>query len=649
MKNNPQPTSPQATSEDYILRQEMEKRKILESCANICALEWNLDRNEFWWSDHLYSMLNLDPNSVQPSLHSLIGFLHPADQRKAQEEFERLSQNGGHFRLHSHALTKNGRAIPVILMAKIDENANRMIGYLQDVSNDYQERASLRDTLAKYRGVMSGAGDAIILLSHDGKLIEGNAKAAELLETSSDKIADLEIDDIHNPDDLDALMGYYQGFLWGQDQSIRSAVKGQKGRITPVEISGRPVNIGSRQVLVVIMRDVTAQQQAQQALVRSEKRYRILVDEAREGILLLDSDDQIMAANPKMCESTGLKRTNLLQCNFTDITDFDMEVSPTELLLQDDTRASIHMEGHLLNKQGDLLPTGFNVARYKEQGDVHFIVTAYDLTTVRSGEEDRLTLQKQLFQAQKQELLGQVAGSLAHDFNNLLSPILLVSEMLSEETADEPFLHENLNNINQAAQRARRLVHRILTYTRPEESEPSRIDLKAEIQETITLLRSSVPPSIAIKDRCQEEPFSCFADPDQIHQVIMNIGMNAAQSIGANKGTITIDMSKIHIDEESPLISEFEIPEGDYATICIADTGPGIPQDILNEIFDPFFTTKSQTDGSGLGLSVVMQIVKNHGGAVDARSREFCTNLAAGETATPCGACLCVYLPLLKE
>ncbi|WP_135078212.1 PAS domain-containing sensor histidine kinase [Terasakiella sp. SH-1] len=630
MKTTDTHTPEDKTYDTSMVSREIELRNQIEECAGIGGLEWNIETGDFWWSDHVNQILQIKGHPPLPSLQSLIGFIHPSDQLKVQTLFERVAQEGGRFRLHTHALARNGKEIPILLMVKQVAETSKLIGYIQDISEDFSERASLLETLAKYRGVMSGAGDAIILLSHEGNIIEGNKKAAELLEVSESDLPNLSVDDIHLEEDLDTMMGHYQAFLWGQNETAQSTIVGKSGRLTSVEISGRSVDISSQQMLVVILHDITAQQKAQ----RSEQRYRSLVDEAMEGILLLDEHGKILAANPKLCESTGIKRSALLESNFLEITDFDMEVSPIDLLQASGTRPSIHMEGNLKTIEGKLLPTGFNVARYQEQGQVQFIVTAYDLTAVRSGEEDRLELQKQLFRAQKQELLGQLAGSLAHDFNNLLSPILLVSEMLMEE-AEDAFYEKNLSNINQAAQRARRLVRRILTYTRPEESEPTEIDFVDEFDETMALLRSSIPQTITIIENRNVESLTCFADPDQVHQIIMNIGTNAAQAIGENSGTITFDLDKIHIDENSYLISRFELPEGDYLRLNVSDTGPGIPANIIKEIFDPFFTTKTQTDGSGLGLSVVQQLVEIHGGTVEASSPP------------EGGAKISVYLPLL--
>lgn len=613
---------------------ESERLRRLETCAKLGMIEWNMETGHLWCSNMLCEIFNLK-DSPPHTLQSLIGFFHPYDQPEIQKSFEKLTAENQDFQIISKIIATNGCETPILFKANYNENLPGVSGYIQDISTDYQERTSLLDTLAKYRGVMESAGDAIILISKKGAILEGNPKACDLLEISESDIANLSVDDIHRLEDLDTMMGHYQGMIWGQVQQVETTIIGQNGKETIVEITGRPVEIESQQMIVVIMHDVTIQHQAQNALKRSEQRYRSLVDEAREGIILLDKNSKILAVNPKVCESLKIKSRNLLGKDFLEIADFDLDLSPIDLLAKTSNRQSIHMEGYLIAKDNSLHPTGFNVARYSEQGETRYSVTAYDLSEVRAGEEDRLQLQKQLFQAQKQELMGQLAGSLAHDFNNLLSPILLVSEALIEDAEEDPFLKKNLGNINQAAQRARRLVAKILEYTRPEDSSPRRLNLKSEISDTLELLRSSVPHSIIIHEKFSHDVYDCHADPDQIHQIIMNAGTNAAQAIGEENGQIDFIIEQITITENCALMKTHEIPEGLYAKIMIKDDGPGFNEENLDQVFDPFFTTKTQTDGSGLGLSVIKRIITNHGGCVDAKNNENG------------GACLSLYLPLI--
>ncbi|NVK18269.1 MAG: PAS domain S-box protein [Methylocystaceae bacterium] len=636
MKNNEKKSERSEPQQMQMHSPEAERLRRLETCANLGMIEWNIENGTFWCSEQICPILDIK-DTTPDNFQSFIGFFHPTDQINVQKAFEQITQDRAPFQITSKIITTSGSETPILLKGTHNESLPGIIGYIQDISSDFQERESLLGTLAKYRGVMDSAGDAIILISQKGTILEGNPKACELLEVSETEISNLSVDDIHKAESLEVMMGHYQGMIWGQTERVESTILGQKGKETIVEITGRPVTIASHEMIVVIYHDVTLQYQAQNALKRSEQRYRSLVDEAREGILLLNENGKILAANPKVCESLKIKRRNLLNHNFLEIADFDLDLSPIEILTKSSKRQSIHMEGHLITKHNEMLPTGFNVARYIEQGKVRYSVTAYDLSEVRAGEEDRLQLQKQLFQSQKQELMGQLAGSLAHDFNNLLSPILLVSETLMEDTEEDPFLKKNLGNINQAAQRARRLVARILEYTRPEDSSPKLLNLKSEISETLSLLRASVPQSIQITDSFSHESYRCFADPDQIHQVIMNVGTNAAQAIGEETGHIHFLIEKIDITEKCPLMKIHEIPEGNYAKISIFDDGPGFDEKHLNEIFEPFFTTKTQTDGTGLGLSVVKRIISNHGGCVEAYNQNNG------------GACLCLYLPLIGE
>lgn len=630
MTQTPKPADRQTST---MLKRESLLRDQLEVSACIAGFEWFPKDNRFWFSDNIRLVLHEDVDCSSPSLHRFINFFHPHEQTHIQSLLEDLSITLIPVRKECTLLNSGGESHPVIFKAQYDPVQEKIYGFVQDYSFEREKNAELIDTASKYRAVMAGAGDAIVLMSMTGRLMEGNQKAANLLETDQNDISKLSVDDIHPVEDIEKLMGFYQGVLWSQSERLESTLISNKGTRTPVVISGRPVEIDDEKVLIIIFHDISLQIKVQRALMESEQRYRSLVDEALDGIMMLDAQGRILAANPKLCDMTGYKNRHLLKLGFAQISKFEDDINPLTILLSKALKPTMHMEGLLISYQKQEIPTGFNISKVTIEGETKFIVTAYDLSDVRKAEADRLKLQKQLFQAQKQELLGQLAGSLAHDFNNLLSPILLISEMLADETRENAFLNSNLNNIKLAAERARRLVGRILDYTRPELSRPSQIDLPYEIHETLILLRSSVPQTIKIDFQSPEGSMKCFADPDQIHQVMMNIGMNAAQAVQDKSGTITIKLDLFEMTCDHPFLSRFEAPEGTYAHLFISDDGPGInPQD-LEKIFDPFFTTKAQTDGSGIGLSVVRQIVDLHNG--------FCF----AENLDPEGFGIHIYLP----
>jgi len=620
-----------------IVQKEIEHRHQLEKIARIGSIEWLLETNEFWWSEQFQEILNLSGTPVEPSVQNLISFIHPDEQKRVQDALESITHKGGSFRLYTQGLSAKGVQIPFLFYAEYNAKEQKIIGYIQDISENYTERKSLEDTLAKYRGVMSGAGDAIILMSLSQGIIEGNEKAAKLLEIDKDKISQLDIEDIHHNHDYDNLMAHYQGVLWGQDHLLESTIISQNGRETPVEISGRSINIGSEQYLIVILRDLTRQQKSQNALRQSEKRYRSLVDGAREGIMLLNATGEIISVNPKICEETNMGKLELLNLNFKSITLFDTHSNPIDTLNSSMTKTSLHVEGYLKSRNMESAPTAFNISKYEDNDGIKYIVTAYNLSVVRDAEAQRSELQKKLFQSQKLETLGQLAGSFAHDFNNLLSPILLVSDVLMDHSKEDDFIFRNLNIVNQAATKARRLIARILDYARPEDYRPVKIDLSHELDDMLELFTSSISDTITIQKNIPNQNFECFADPDQIHRMLMNIAMNAAHSIDNNSGEITFTLDHTYITDPSKISTNFDIAKGHYARLCISDTGVGIPDKILPNIFDPFFTSKPQTDGSGLGLSVVMQAIQNHSGAISVKKND------------PKGTVMTLYLPLIER
>lgn len=607
--------------------------RVLEKNANIAVIEWHRNSGDFWWSENFHKVLQLKGDALRPSLAGFLSFIHPNDQEKIQGLLEHLLEHKNNIRILTHILTESGEEIPILFYMEYVEDGDMFLGYVQDRRQDLDEQADLVDTLFKYRAVMAGAGEAILLVNQFGMILEGNQRASEMLEIRENELANMDIAKLHPPSELQKMMGHYQNMLWGETKYEETEIIGKQGKITPVQISGRATNIEHQQVLVLVLHDITLQKMAQEELEVSEKKYRSLVDEAREAIILLDGNGHILSVNPRLSELTKISREELLKRSFDDITDFDMDISPIHIMQSTTMRDAMHTEGYLKGSNGSLLPTGFNVAKFDQEGESRFIVTAYDLAPVRQGEEERMALQRQLFQSQKQEIMGQLAGSLAHDFNNLLSPILLISEVLAEESKDE-FFKGNLHKITTAAYQARRLVARILDYARPRESEFQVIDLKHEVAEIVELFKASIPHTIQIKLDLPEVSYRTHADPDQIHQLIMNLGTNAAQAIGDQHGTISFQLEDLMIEESNPLINRFEIPEGHYVRLLCQDSGPGFPEGQLDEIFEPFFTTKAQTDGSGLGLTIVSRIMDIHDGCLEAYNTEY-------------GACIELYFPLI--
>ncbi|MFN2302957.1 MAG: ATP-binding protein, partial [Anaerolineales bacterium] len=212
-------------------------------------------------------------------------------------------------------------------------------------------------------------------------------------------------------------------------------------------------------------------------------------------------------------------------------------------------------------------------------------------------------------------------GGIAHDFNNILMPLLIHTEMtLDALPEDSPWIF-SLEEVLKAGNRAKDLVKQILAFSRQSDEQKTHMKIKLVVEDCLKLLRSSLPSTIQIRlnTETQEGADTVYADPTQVHQVLMNLCTNAYHAMRKDGGTLEVSLVNINIDSNS----ETSLPDlnpGIYHRLSVRDTGCGMEKEIMDRIFDPYFTTKGKGEGTGLGLSVVHGIVKNHEGEITVES-----------------------------
>ncbi len=248
----------------------------------------------------------------------------------------------------------------------------------------------------------------------------------------------------------------------------------------------------------------------------------------------------------------------------------------------------------------------------------------------------RKNLEQQLLQAQKMEAIGTLAGGIAHDFNNILTAILGYTDLAKFKVASGSQLEQYINQIQTACSRAGALVEQILSFSRQTKCEKRFINIQPVIREALKLLRASLPTTIEISQDIQTESGTIYADPVQIHQVLMNLCTNAKHAIGDNEGTLKIILAKVNLDGDSSLLTH-DMNPGPYFKLSVTDTGHGMSPEVMRRIFEPYFTTKDSGVGTGLGLAVVHGIIKSHGGTIKVESEE-------GK-----GSTFNIYLPLIER
>jgi len=244
-----------------------------------------------------------------------------------------------------------------------------------------------------------------------------------------------------------------------------------------------------------------------------------------------------------------------------------------------------------------------------------------DLTLRHESEVARRQLEVQLFHAQKMETLGTLSGGIAHDFNNLLTGIIGYHELAAESVDPDHPARACLEEARKASLRARELVEQILTFGRQSSGASlEATDITLVVEEARRFLRATLPSNVTIVTDIPESLPQVRADTTQIHQVLLNLGSNAAHAMRPQGGTLTITLQKVDLNAAGSKALG-GLPPGAYVRLSVGDTGHGMDEATIHRIFEPFFTTKSTREGSGLGLAVVHGIVRSHRGAINVESK----------------------------
>jgi PAS domain S-box-containing protein len=243
-----------------------------------------------------------------------------------------------------------------------------------------------------------------------------------------------------------------------------------------------------------------------------------------------------------------------------------------------------------------------------------------DLTERKQAEEEKKALQQQLLQAQKIEAIGTLAGGIAHDFNNILGAIIGYTEMAKEHCPAGSKIGYNLDRVLEAGGRAINLVKQILAFSRKANANNC-IPMKPKhlIKEAIKLLRPALPSTITITLDLDTATQSICSDPNQFHQIVMNLCTNAFHAMEQTGGVLGISLKDCELEPQD-LLHHPIVKAGRFVVLSIADSGPGIAPEIQDKIFDPYFTTKEVGKGTGLGLSIVHGIATTSGGFVTCES-----------------------------
>lgn len=359
------------------------------------------------------------------------------------------------------------------------------------------------------------------------------------------------------------------------------------------------------------------------ALKDREAHLRALVESSSDAILTLDKQKFMVDCNPAFVRLLGHTKNEIEGKSLKLILPVDANRKRFENAVFNliEKEGAWRDEWEFTRKDGSIIHMETTISeKILPDGRVEgYVAIMRDITKRKLAEKEKSALESQLQNVQKMEAIGALAGGIAHDFNNILSSIIGYTELSRRALPEESPINEDLYEVLDAADKAKALVRQILTYSRQSDQERRPVSLNTIIKGAVRLLWSSLPSSIEINVKIDADPDTVLADPTQVHQVLLNLATNAVHAIGKNSGVLDIELHDFELKDDEASSIPAAVP-GEHLELTVRDNGHGMDQSIMDRIFDPFFTTKGRGEGTGMGLSVVHGIVKDHGGLIRVES-----------------------------
>lgn len=536
------------------------------------------------------------------------------NQQDRQKLLQGLKNNGRVKELSAVFLKKDGGKIDGLMSARFIEVGGEKL--ILSITRDITQRKLAEE---KFRTLIKEASIGIALAdAQTGTLLECNQALAEMVERTCEELVGQPQKILHPDSPLKGPVTEAFAKRRDANKPATAEIKCQSanGRIFDVEIKATPLKLGQMDVMLGFFQDISERKKHLESVKKSEARFKSLANLLPEAVYETDIQMKLTYANRKAYELFGYTEQ-----------DFQQGVYVTHLVVREEAQiaaerirelfngtATKSQEYHCIKKDGTVFPALLHSDVIRAEGQpVGLRGVLVDLTQRKQEEEALLKLRKL-------ESVGVLAGGVAHNFNNTLAAIIGSLELARLKVNHPEEVLRYLHIAAQASLRSRDLVSQILTYSRQGIDRKGPIDLSLITEETLNLLRSTLPATITLKFQLTaSENTTIQADPSRVQEALLNLCNNAVQAMD-EVGELEIQLARVELEQQDIPAEYPTCRPGHYVQLKVTDNGCGMDTETQKKIFDPFFTTKAVGEGTGMGLATVQGIVEQHEGLIRVHS-----------------------------
>ena len=500
---------------------------------------------------------------------------------------------------------------------------NRFACIFTDITGRKLAEAAIRESEEKFSTAFENAPILMIITSiEDGTIMDINAAVTKLTGFTREEAIGRKTHELGwiKPEERTHLVQELEETGSTEDREIEA--QDRNGKKIQCLVFRKVITISGHKRLLTLAQDITERKQAQDAVRESEAVFRMIFTQSPVGAAIVSLDKKFINTNLAFCKYLGYSEKELIGKTIADVTyPDDLEKGMPELkMMMEGKSESANMEKRYLRKDGKVVwgDLTISLVRSANNTPLYFIPIIQDITGRKLAEEEKEKLQAQLFQSQKMESIGRLAGGVAHDFNNMLGVILGRTQMALDRIDPSHPLHDDLAEIQKAAERSADITRQLLAFARRQTVTPVLLDVNRTVTDMKKMLQRLIGENINLICIPGRDLWPVRMDPGQIDQILANLCVNARDAI-EGVGKVTLETQNVVIDEAS-CADQGDCSPGDYVLLTVSDDGCGISPELHAHLFEPFFTTKEIGKGTGLGLATVYGIVKQNRGFITVES-----------------------------